>query len=236
MNKKEAKRLYDIEYRKRNKERIKRQKAKWAKNNPDKIVESRIRNKDSKKISDKKYVNNNLKKVNERKKEWVKQNKAKVKNSKYKYIQKKLSSDPLYKLKHSISCGIRLAFKRKGFTKKSRTFQILGCFYDEFKLHLEKQFEPWMNWDNYGLYNGQPEYGWDIDHIIPLKTAKTEEDVIRLNHYTNLQPLCSFYNRDVKKASIDRDEHIPAFRAWGAAQDGIEYHMTHVEGNHHGPQ
>jgi hypothetical protein len=25
-----------------------------------------------------------------------------------------------------------------------------------------------MIWDNYGLYNGTPEYGWDIDHIIPF--------------------------------------------------------------------
>ena len=28
-----------------------------------------------------------------------------------------------------------------------------------------------------------------IDHIIPLATAKTEEEVIKLNHYTNLQLL-----------------------------------------------
>lgn len=46
-----------------------------------------------------------------------------------------------------------------------------------------------MTWNNYGLYNGQPDYGWDIDYIIPLKTAKTEEDIIRLNNYTNLQTI-----------------------------------------------
>lgn len=34
----------------------------------------------------------------------------------------------------------------------------------------------------------------------------------------------------------DRDEHIPSFKAWGAAQDGIDFHITHVEGNHHGSQ
>jgi hypothetical protein len=55
-----------------------------------------------------------------------------------------------------------------------------------------------MSWDNYGLYNGQLNYGWDIDHIIPLYSAEKEVDVLRLNHYTNLQPLCSKVNRDLK--------------------------------------
>ena len=56
-----------------------------------------------------------------------------------------------------------------------------------------------MTWDNKGLYNGQLNYGWDIDHITPLSKAKTVEDIIKLNHYTNLQPLCSKVNRDIKK-------------------------------------
>jgi len=59
-----------------------------------------------------------------------------------------------------------------------------------------------MNWDNRGLYNGEPNYGWDIDHIIPSSTAKTEDELIRLNHYTNLQPLCSYFNRVVKRDNI----------------------------------
>jgi len=59
-----------------------------------------------------------------------------------------------------------------------------------------------MNWDNRGLYNGTPDYGWDIDHIIPQSSAITIEDVIQLNHYTNLQPLCSYINRDIKKDLI----------------------------------
>jgi hypothetical protein len=72
------------------------------------------------------------------------------------------------------------------------------CTHENFKLYLESKFEPWMTWDNYGLYNGTPEYGWDIDHIIPSSTAKDEFEIISLNHYTNLQPLCSYYNRVIK--------------------------------------
>ena len=59
-----------------------------------------------------------------------------------------------------------------------------------------------MTWDNRGKYNGTPNFGWDIDHIIPTSTAKTIDDVITLNHYTNLQPLCSHINRDIKRNFI----------------------------------
>ena len=55
-----------------------------------------------------------------------------------------------------------------------------------------------MSYDNYGKYNGCFNYGWDIDHIIPISTAVNDQDLLRLNHYTNLQPLCSKMNRDIK--------------------------------------
>jgi hypothetical protein len=45
-----------------------------------------------------------------------------------------------------------------------------------------------MTWNNYS------HDGWHIDHIVPLSSAKTEEDVIKLCHYSNLQPLWSIDN------------------------------------------
>jgi hypothetical protein len=50
--------------------------------------------------------------------------------------------------------------------------------------------------------NGQLNYGWDMDHIVPMSSAKTEEEVIRLNNYLNFQPLCSYVNRVIKKDRI----------------------------------
>ena len=35
---------------------------------------------------------------------------------------------------------------------------------------------------------------WHLDHIIPLAIAKTEEEIIKLNHYTNFQPLWAIDN------------------------------------------
>ena len=111
----------------------------------------------------------------------------------------KIINDPLFRCKKSIMNLIRTSFKRKGLKKSNKTNQILGCTYEEFKVYLESKFLDWMNWDNHGKYNGEMNYGWDIDHIIPISTAKTEDDVIILNHYTNLQLLCSKINRDIKR-------------------------------------
>ena len=60
-----------------------------------------------------------------------------------------------------------------------------------------------MNWDNRGLYSGEFNYGWDIDHVIPLSSVDKEDEIIKLNHYTNLQPLCSKINRDIKKDNLE---------------------------------
>ena len=59
-----------------------------------------------------------------------------------------------------------------------------------------------MTWENKGKYNGEVNYGWDIDHIIPVSSGMTEEEVVKLNHFTNLQPLCCKINRDIKRDNI----------------------------------
>lgn len=111
--------------------------------------------------------------------------------------------DPLYRLKVSLRSSICIFLKNKGYKKKSKTTDILGCSFEEFKLHIENQFKDWMNWDNRALYNGTLNYGWDIDHIEPLSTAINEADIIRLCHYTNLQPLCSYTNRVLKNGKTN---------------------------------
>jgi len=108
----------------------------------------------------------------------------------------------LFKLKKSSRCMIGNSLRNNGYPKESKTENILGLSFEDFKLYLESKFEYWMNWENYGLFNGELNYGWDIDHIIPLNSAQTKDDIIRLNHYTNLQPLCSYINRHIKMYKI----------------------------------
>jgi len=130
------------------------------------------------------------------------ENKTFYSNKNRKYRNNRLKNDPLFKLRYDIKGTIRDAFRSKNKVKVGSSLDILGCSIIEFKAHLEAQFEPWMNWDNKGLYNGELNYGWDIDHIIPTSSAITEEDIIRLNHYTNLQPLCSYINRYEKRGNV----------------------------------
>ena len=123
------------------------------------------------------------------------------------YIKKSNPRQPLDKklknISRNINRNIRRSFKKKGMVKSKTVCEILGCSYQDFKLYIELQFESWMNWDNYGLYNGKFNYGWDLDHIVPKSIAKTEEDILKLNHYTNFRPLCSKTNRDIKKNKLD---------------------------------
>lgn len=174
-------------YRQKNKEKNAKRLKDWRKNNPEKVRQQTQKSK-------------------ERVKEWAESNKEKRKVYYREYRKKRKENDPMYKLRSDIQRLIYLTFKRKDLVKLNRTAEILGCSIEQFKEHLESKFESWMGWDNYG----DPKDGivesnktWDIDHIIPLKTAKTIEDIIRLNHYTNLQPLCSYQNRFIKRGLIN---------------------------------
>lgn len=151
----------------------------------------------------KEYRFNNQHKLNLYNKEYIKLYYSKDENKlkKSEYIKNKKKIDPVYKLTTIIRSAINYSLKKNG--KNDKTIEILGCTYEYFKIYIESKFEDWMNWENHGMYNGFSNYGWDIDHIIPLSSGETEDDIIRLNHYTNLQPLCSYTNRYIKRDKLD---------------------------------
>lgn len=108
-----------------------------------------------------------------------------VKAKRLKYLREwqnnKRKKDKLFMMKKDISSRIRESFIVNGFRKKSKTKQILGCDSSFFCSYIESKFQEGMSWENRSK--------WHIDHIIPVSSAKTEEEIIKLNHYTNLQPL-----------------------------------------------
>jgi len=188
---------------KKESEKLKSIKKEYYENNKEKCREyGRIyykENIEDNKILKKEYYENNKEYIKEQHKIYNKNNKDKINKRQREYISSRIQNDNMFKLSKNTRTLIVNSFYYNGFTKKSKTQNILGCSFEEFKVYLESKFENWMNWDNRGLYNGELNYGWDIDHIIPISSAKIEDDIIRLNHYTNLQPLCSYTNRHIKK-------------------------------------
>jgi hypothetical protein len=114
------------------------------------------------------------------------------------YHKKRLEVDELYKLKVSTRNLIRKSLTKKGYVKSSRTYEILGCSYEDFKLHLENLFLPGMSWDN-------RKY-WHIDHIIPLDFALNEDELLQLNYFTNLRPLWENMNLEKSNSILEKTE------------------------------
>jgi hypothetical protein len=116
---------------------------------------------------------------------------------------KYIENDNTYSFRAVIAGSIRTCFIRRKMPKILKTYDILGCSLEYFKIYIENQFEPWMNWNNRGRFNGELNYGWDLDHKIPSSTAATIDEIIKINHYTNFQPLCGYVNRIIKSDKLD---------------------------------
>lgn len=126
-------------------------------------------------------------------KEWRAEHKEQIKLSGLRYRQEnkeklnkshveRLHNDPLFNMKERTRNMIRYALRVNKHNKTSHTAEIVGCDLDKLCTHLLATWEK-----NYNKpWSGEP---YHIDHIVPLATAKTKEDIINLCHYTNLQML-----------------------------------------------
>lgn len=146
---------------------------KWKKDNSDHIS-----------LYNKEYVKKNKEVLSTYQKEWHIKNKDKV-NEKRRLRKEK---NPIF----LISCTIRKRtseyLKKNKISKTNKTFEIIGMSPSELYDYLESKFTEGMSWDNYGTY------GWHIDHKIPLSSARNEEELYKLCHYSNLQPLWWYDN------------------------------------------
>lgn len=97
------------------------------------------------------------------------------------YWRTRRQQDPLFATTDRLRYRTRAAFHRIRAAKPSNTEALLGTDWETVKAHIESRFVDGMNWDNMGE--------WHIDHIVPLASATTEEELCALCHYTNLQPL-----------------------------------------------
>lgn len=112
------------------------------------------------------------------------------------YMKQRKANDPVFKLSLRVRTNINDAFRRRGHIKDSKCAELTEMSVKELTDHLLETFR-----NNYGRE-------WDgveavhIDHIIPLATAESIDDVKRLCHYTNLQLLTAEDNLR-KNAKLD---------------------------------
>ena len=150
------------------------------------VERKKIRDKRAKSGKQREYSQSVKKRVNKRRKERYKE-------------------DSHFKLTVTIRNLMVMAFSKNGFKKNSKTNKLLGCDWETLKVHIENLFTEGMSWELMGEHI-------HIDHIIPLSSAKTLEDVYKLCHYTNLQPLWAKYNL-MKNGKILTEEELNVLRS-----------------------
>ena len=112
------------------------------------------------------------------------------------------------RFKRAISRNIFAGFKKQGYSCGDLKLEdILGVSLTEFIQIFEAKMESWMNIENYGSVNGRLptdlNQSWDIEHSSPISNARSREDLINLNHHSNLRPFCSYKNRFLKRGRND---------------------------------
>lgn len=98
---------------------------------------------------------------------------------------------PVFKLKWNIKTLLRNTLRKHRHKKDTKLQAILDCTIAEFKDHIARQFADGMTWENHGE--------WELDHIVPLSSATTGQDVIALFHHTNIRPQWRGSNRSKGK-------------------------------------
>ena len=169
-NNKEKISQYRKDYRKENKDSIKSSKQLYYSNNKEKIKEY-----------SKEYYNFNQEKIDKKKKEWRDKNRRKI--NKYKNLRKE--KDPLFKLSGNIRRLLLQSLKNQGYKKNTKTYNILKCEFDFFMEFLN------------GIASNGYQYGFgnlNLDHVIPISLAETEDEAYLLNHYSNYQLLSADEN------------------------------------------
>lgn len=137
------------------------------------------------------YDQKNKQKKSEYDKKYREKNRLKKNQYIREYRKNRRKYDPIYRLIESVRARMGFFYREKDINKNDNTFSIVGLTPEELKNYLTEKFSEGMTWNNYGE--------WHIDHIIPLSSGKSEEEILKLCHYTNLQPLWASEN--IKKSN-----------------------------------
>ena len=125
-----------------------------------------------------KYRDDNKDKINEERaeKKLKRRNDSRIRTNEKN--RKRRLNDANFKIRSVMSCSIHRALVKNHTSKKGNScLDYLSYTMAKLKLHIESLFEPWMSWDNWGVYrpqnwndNDSTTWKWQLDHIIPLST------------------------------------------------------------------
>jgi len=176
----ECAKLYDREYKKKNRERIRERDKIYYYKDIEKARAKRryYRNKDIEKSRAKRrvYRSNNIEKI----RAWKREYEAKQKTI------------PEMKLILNMRSRISAIISRNHKNKKAKTIELLGCNGIFLRQYIQRRWKKGMSWANYGK--------WHIDHIIPIDyfLKKCNFNSLRTQkkcfNYKNLRPEWAEYN------------------------------------------
>src|ERR1019366_4406858 len=148
----------------------------------------------------KKYREEHRDELAQYQKEYREANKEEISKDKNEYNKNRKKNDPAYKLRCYISSSIGGALRKQGSSKQGKScLDFLPFTKEELKAYIEKQFEPWMNWENRGIYrletwndNDQSTWKWQLDHVIPHSdfpyTSMEDDNFQKCCALSNLRP------------------------------------------------
>ena len=172
------------DYREKNKEKIIEKHKDWYANNKQVHLEKA-----------KLYRSENIEAINTQRKEYRSRPETKelikLRNKEYMPIKKKkIKENRKNNLNFKLSEILRSKVHKMIKGQKTSYQNIIGCDIDFLKKWIEFRFDNNMTWENLGEY-------WHIDHILPINGFDFKDDKNKniCFHWTNLQPLCAFENR-----------------------------------------
>jgi len=207
---KKYQREYDATYYQENKEEILTYKKDHYEENKEEKLEKQKEyyqeHKEERQEYNKIYYQENKEDILKQDKEYRIKNADKIRKYQNEYTKERRINDPNFRIRTSVSANINFYLKSNDSSKNGYScLDYLPYSIQELKEHLEKQFEPWMSWDNYGKYNpktwddnASSTWTWQIDHIIPQSlfdyTSMDDEKFMRCWSLNNLRPLSSKQN------------------------------------------
>ena len=167
------------EYRINNKEKIKVKRKQTEHENPEKTKANRKKRnkkyreknpekvKETQKKSDKKYKENNPEKYNEKSRKGSENFRAKNPGYQNRYQKQRRQNDNCFRIMQNIKIRISKTIKSQGFSKNGECCEDYIPFHEnDLVLNIQNKFEPWMNWQNQGAY--KPKI-WDDNDFAKQK-------------------------------------------------------------------